>query len=75
MGTVSGADHDHEQGATLLIVTGNREDRRCLFDALDAENMAAIHTAKDIEQARGFLEQGIHFDLIIAEFAASTPMR
>ncbi|MGA7297187.1 MAG: bifunctional diguanylate cyclase/phosphodiesterase [Rhodanobacteraceae bacterium] len=66
---MSAADQGQEPGATLLIVTGNREDRRCLFDALDAENMAAIHTAKDIEQARGFLEQGIQFDLIIAEFA------
>lgn len=58
-----------EHGAILLIITGNRDDRRCLFDALDADNMAAIHTARDIEQARGFLDQDIAFDLIIADFS------
>lgn len=66
---MSMVEKTHDKEATLLVVTANRDDRRCLFDALDAENMAAIHTARDFEQARGFLDQDIVFDLIIAEFA------
>lgn len=59
------------QEMALLIVTGNRDDRRTLFDALDAENLGAIHTARDVDQARSFADQGIAFDLVIAEFSGT----
>ncbi len=65
---MSAAAQHRGQEATLLIVTGNRDDRRTLFDALDAENLGAIHTARDIAQARSFVDEGIDFDLVVVEF-------
>ena len=58
-----------EAACTLLIVTSSREDRRVLFDVLDPENFAAIHTARDIDQARAYLRQDPGVDLLLLEFA------
>lgn len=55
----------------FLVVTAEREDRRLLFDVLDGENAGVIHTARDVLQARGFLEQEFSFDLVIVDFAAA----
>ncbi|HET6631138.1 MAG TPA: bifunctional diguanylate cyclase/phosphodiesterase [Rhodanobacteraceae bacterium] len=55
-------------GSSLLIVTGDRSDRRALFDALDAENFDAIYTARDVAQARSFIEQDPHIDLLLLQF-------
>ena len=54
-------------GAVLIVAT-DREDRRVLFDALDAQEFDAIYTAKDIGQARAFLDQDPQIDLVILEF-------
>ena len=51
-----------------MIVATNREDRRFLFEALDTQEFDAIYTAKDIGQARTFLAQEPHIDLILLEF-------
>jgi len=54
-------------GAVLIVAT-DRDDRRVLFDALDAQEFDAIYTAKDIGQARAFLEQDPQIDLVVLEF-------
>lgn len=54
-------------GRSLLIVTQDREDRRALFDALDAENFDAIYTARDMPQARAFMNQDQKIDLLLLE--------
>ncbi|HEY6943431.1 EAL domain-containing protein [Dokdonella sp.] len=51
-----------------LIVAADREDRRVLFDALDAQAFEEIYSAKDIEQARGFLVPDLDIDLVLLEF-------
>jgi diguanylate cyclase (GGDEF)-like protein len=54
---------------SVLIVATDRDDRRVLFDALDAQEFDAIYTAKDVAQARAFLEQDPQIDLVLLEFA------
>lgn len=56
-----------DNGAVLIVAT-DRDDRRYLFDALDAQEFDAIYTAKDIGQARTFLAQDPQIDLILLEF-------
>ncbi|MGN6519214.1 MAG: EAL domain-containing protein [Dokdonella sp.] len=51
-----------------LIVAADRDDRRVLFDALDAQAFEEIYSAKDIEQARGFLVPDLDIDLVLLEF-------
>jgi diguanylate cyclase (GGDEF)-like protein len=58
---------DTGNGAVLIVAT-DREDRRVLFDALDAQEFDAIYTAKDISQARAFLDQDPQIDLVVLEF-------
>jgi diguanylate cyclase (GGDEF)-like protein/PAS domain S-box-containing protein len=58
---------ESNNGAVLIVAT-NRDDRRFLFDALDAQEFDAIYTAKDIPQARAFLEQDPQIDLVVLEF-------
>ncbi len=58
---------DAGNGAVLIVAT-DRDDRRVLFDALDAQEFDAIYTAKDIGQARALLEQEPHIDLVLLEF-------
>ena len=53
---------------TALIVAADRDDRRILFDALDAQGFDAIYSAKDLAQARGFLAQDARPDLVLLEF-------
>lgn len=58
---------DKTNGAVLIVAT-NRDDRRYLFEALDSQEFEAIYTAKDIGQARTFLTQDPHIDLVLLEF-------
>ncbi|MEO7064681.1 MAG: EAL domain-containing protein [Dokdonella sp.] len=58
----------NEQTGVALIVAADREDRRVLFDALDAQGFEAVYSAKDLEQARGFLKQEARPDLVLLEF-------
>ncbi|MEZ5462176.1 EAL domain-containing protein [Dokdonella sp.] len=58
---------ERENGAVLIVAT-DRDDRRILFDALDAQEFDAIYTAKDIGQARTFLDQDPQIDLVLLEF-------
>lgn len=57
-----------DNAGAVLIVAANRDDRRLLFDALDAQGFDAIYSAKDLAQARGFLEQDPQVDLVLLEF-------
>ena len=57
-----------EGRGSVLIVATDRDDRRVLFDALDAQEFDAIYTAKDVAQARAFLEQDPQIDLVLLEF-------
>ncbi|HET8897202.1 MAG TPA: EAL domain-containing protein [Rhodanobacteraceae bacterium] len=52
---------------SLLIVAGDRDDRRILFDVLDAENFEAVYTARDLAQARAFLSQDPAIDLLLLD--------
>ncbi len=52
-----------------LIVAADREDRRVLFDALDAQAFEAIYSARDVAQARGFLDTDVVLDLVLLEFS------
>ena len=62
----------NEGAGSVLIVATDRDDRRVLFDALDAQEFDAIYTAKDVSQARAFLEQDPQIDLVLLEFAEDT---
>ena len=62
----------NEGAGSVLIVATDRDDRRVLFDALDAQEFDAIYTAKDVAQARAFLEQDPQIDLVLLEFAEDT---
>lgn len=64
---MSGVEKPVASGS-LLIVTSDREDRRALFDVLDAENFEAIYTARDFSQARMFLQQDASINLLLLEF-------
>ena len=61
---------EKSNGAVLIVAT-NRDDRRFLFEALDSQEFEAIYTAKDIGQARTFLAQEPHIDLVLLEFLGS----
>ncbi|MGH8042544.1 MAG: EAL domain-containing protein [Rudaea sp.] len=54
--------------SSVLIVTTQREDRRVLFDTLDAQNFEAVYTAKDLPQALAFLQQDPQIDVVVMEF-------
>ena len=54
-------------GAVLIVAT-DRDDRRVLFDALDAQEFDAIYTAKDIGQARAFLDQNPQHDAVACDY-------
>ena len=51
-----------------MIVTTQRDDRRVLFDTLDAQNFEAVYTAKDLPQALAFLQQDPQIDVVVMEF-------
>ncbi|HEX6832350.1 MAG TPA: diguanylate cyclase, partial [Rudaea sp.] len=61
---------DAGQGSVLIVAT-RREDQRALFDALAAHDFDAIYTAKDLEQARSFVERDPQIDVILMEFVGS----
>jgi len=62
------ADGHGSRGAAL-IVASDRNDRRILFDALDAQGFDAIYSARGVEQARGFLAEDPAIGLVVLEFA------
>jgi diguanylate cyclase (GGDEF)-like protein/PAS domain S-box-containing protein len=57
-----------EARGAALIVAADREDRRVLFDALDAQAFEEIYSAKDISQARSFLAPDLDIDVVLLEF-------
>lgn len=57
-----------DDSGAVLIVAADRDDRRLLFDALDAQGFDAIYSARDLAQARAFLEQDPQIDLVLLEF-------
>ena len=61
---------DEGTRGAALIVAADREDRRVLFDAFDAQGFEAIYSAKNLAQARGFLAQNIQLELVALEFQA-----
>ncbi|MDR3386447.1 MAG: EAL domain-containing protein [Rudaea sp.] len=62
---------DEAAQSSVLIVTTQRDDRRVLFDTLDAENFDAVYTAKDLQEALSFLEQDPQIDVVVMEFAGA----
>jgi diguanylate cyclase (GGDEF)-like protein/PAS domain S-box-containing protein len=57
------------RGAVLIVVM-NRDDRRVLFETLDAHEFDAIYTAKDFAQAHALLAQEPRIDIVVLEFQA-----
>lgn len=60
------------QMGVALIVAADREDRRVLFDALDAMGFEAVYSAKDLAQARGFVAQEARPELVLLEFVGES---
>ncbi|HET6546777.1 MAG TPA: bifunctional diguanylate cyclase/phosphodiesterase [Rhodanobacteraceae bacterium] len=61
---------DLESGCgTILIVAGQRDARRLLFNAFDG-HFEAIYSARDIPQARSLLKSVGRVDLLLIEFPA-----
>jgi diguanylate cyclase (GGDEF)-like protein/PAS domain S-box-containing protein len=56
------------RGAVLVVVM-NRDDRRVLFETLDAYAFEEIYTATTFAQAQVFLSQAARIDLVLLEFA------
>jgi diguanylate cyclase (GGDEF)-like protein/PAS domain S-box-containing protein len=52
----------------VLIVAADRDDRRRLFDALDGQGLAALHTARDARQARSLLTEKPQLEAVIIDF-------
>ncbi|MEP6485215.1 MAG: EAL domain-containing protein [Rudaea sp.] len=65
--------HDDAAQGSVLIVTTQRDDRRVLFDTLDAQNFEAVYTAKDLPQALSFLQQDPQIDIVVMEFLGDAP--
>jgi diguanylate cyclase (GGDEF)-like protein/PAS domain S-box-containing protein len=61
---------DIGQGSVLIVAT-RREDQRALFDALASHDFDAIYTAKDLEQARAFIERDPQIDVVLMEFVGA----
>ena len=61
---------DIGQGSVLIVAT-RREDQRSLFDALAAHDFDAIYTAKDLDQARSFIERDPQIDVVLIEFGGA----
>jgi diguanylate cyclase (GGDEF)-like protein/PAS domain S-box-containing protein len=57
-----------EAHGSVLIVTTQRDDRRVLFETLDAQDFEAVYTAKDLAQALAFLQQDQKIDVVVLEF-------
>jgi len=57
-----------EANSSILIVTTQRDDRRVLFETLDAQDFGAVYTAKDLAQALAFLQQDPKIDAVVLEF-------
>lgn len=55
-------------GPAILIVTTERDDRRALFNVLDADGLDTIHAARDVSQARALLVEHPPLDLVLLEF-------
>lgn len=60
--------HGGGSGGAALIVASGRDDRRVLFDVLDAQQLEAVYSARDLEQARGFLAEDPSIRLVLLEF-------
>ncbi len=60
--------HEETTQSSVLLVTTQRDDRRVLFDTLDAQNFEAVYTAKDLPQALSFLQQDPQIDVVVMEF-------
>ncbi len=56
------------ENRAALVVASDRDDRRLLFDALDAQGFDAIYSARDLVQARNFLKQDAQVELVLLEF-------
>src|SRR5690606_15922956 len=54
---------------SVLVLLADRNDRRMLFDLLDARGFDAIHTAGTPARARRLLERAGRVDLVFAEHA------
>ena len=65
--------NDESSQSSVLIVTTQRDDRRVLFDTLDAQNFEAVYTAKDLPQALSFLQQDPQIDVVVMEFLGDAP--
>ncbi|MDA3914960.1 PAS domain S-box protein, partial [Oleiagrimonas sp.] len=52
----------------VLIIASGREDRRRLFDALDGEDLGALHTARDAGQASSLIAEEAQMDVVIIDF-------
>jgi PleD family two-component response regulator len=52
----------------VLIIASGREDRRRLFDALDGEDLGALHTARDAGQAISLVAEEAQMDVVIIDF-------
>ncbi|MEO7431696.1 MAG: EAL domain-containing protein [Dokdonella sp.] len=59
-----------ENRVGVLIVASDRDDRRELFDILDAQGFEVIYSARDFNQGREFLDQNLPLDLALLEFRA-----
>ena len=71
--TSNNATDEESSQSSVLIVTTQRDDRRVLFDTLDAQNFEAVYTAKDLPQALSFLQQDPQIDVVMMEFLGDAP--
>ena len=53
----------------VLLVSGNRDDRRVLFNTFDALGYDAVYTARETEHARALLHEDPKIALIVLDFS------
>ena len=53
----------------VLLVSGNRDDRRVLFNTFDALGYDAVYTARETEHARALLNEDPKIALVVVDFS------
>ncbi len=59
---------EQASAGSVLIATTQADDRRVLFDTLNAAAFDAVYTAKDLSQAQALLGHDPHIDVVVMEF-------
>ena len=67
--TESPVTGDSASYRAVLLVSGNRDDRRVLFNTFDSLGYDAVYTARETEHARALLHEDPKIALVVVDFS------